>query len=80
MCDLCPSGNTKLSDQELLDQKGNLSYCIGPLAVLWISSFRDKDHFCWKLIKDRLYNCFTNVHELVSMEFIHLVDQLIFGM
>jgi hypothetical protein len=77
MCDLCPSENTKLPNKQLLEEQSALSYSIGPLAVLWISSASHKDHFGWRLIKDRLYNCFSNDHEQVSVELVH---QLIFGL
>jgi hypothetical protein len=78
MCDLCPSENTKLPDKQLLEGQEALSYSVGPLAVLWISSSPHKDHFGWKLIKDRLNNCFSDAHEQVGVELIHLVHQLIF--
>jgi len=65
ICNLCQSENAR-ADTKSLKELSHLSFYVGPLAILWISSKVNVEHFGWKLIKDRLQICFSDAPELVS--------------
>lgn len=66
MCESCQVPDRTVQEGQKVRQGKDFSYYVGPLAVIWISKAVDSEHFCWRLIRDRLHNCYHDASHLVS--------------